>query len=756
MAADDAAPRADDRRHASAASGAYALELARGLAPARRARRPGDDGRAAHAGSSASDAARIATADLHESALSRSSGWTIRGPTCARAGDWLLALEAELRPDVVHLNQFALRRAAVRRAEPGRRPFLRAVVVARRARRGRAARVGSLPPRRCAPAWPARRRRRADPGDARRAASDTTATRGAGRSCCRTAAAPTMFAPARKAAARSSPRAACGTRRRTSLRWKRSRRACLAGARRRRDGDAGRRACERRAAWSLLGRAGARGARARALACARSTPLPARYEPFGLGVLEAGAGRLRAGARRHREPARDLGRRGALRRRPTITSALRARLCGADRRPGAARALGRARARRARASSRRSEWPTPISPPMRALVRRDAAPRPGRRARGRRCASWSSATRWSPTGTTATRTSCAASCARAAGARPRRRVYEPRDGWSRRNLVAEHGDARDRRFAQRLSRSCAAAATTSATLDLDAALDDADLVLVHEWNEPALVRADRPASRATRRLSAALSRYAPPLGDATAERWRAYDLRHYDGVLAFGEVIRELYLPHGWAARAWTWHEAADYARFHPLPARAAARATWSGSATGATTSATASCDEFLLEPVRTLGLRGTVHGVRYPEQALAALPRRRHRLRRLAAELRRRRECSPAIASRCTCRAGPMSRRCRASRRSASFEALACGIPLVSRAVGRRGRPVHARARLPGRRADGAEMRRHLDDVLHDQALAQALAEHGRATIRARHTCAHRVDELLDDLRRARRRLRT
>ena len=45
----------------------------------------------------------------------------------------------------------------------------------------------------------------------------------------------------------------------------------------------------------------------------------------------------------------------------------------------------------------------------------------------------------------------------------------------------------------------------------------------------------------------------------------------------------------------------------------------------------------------------------------------------------------------------------------------------------------------------DGAEMRAHLRAVLHEPQLARELAEHGRKTILARHTCAHRVDELLD-----------
>ncbi|MDQ3329839.1 MAG: glycosyltransferase, partial [Planctomycetota bacterium] len=44
----------------------------------------------------------------------------------------------------------------------------------------------------------------------------------------------------------------------------------------------------------------------------------------------------------------------------------------------------------------------------------------------------------------------------------------------------------------------------------------------------------------------------------------------------------------------------------------------------------------------------------------------------------------------------------------------------------------------------NGAEMQNQLRRVLDDPVLASSLAEHGLATIRKRHTCAHRVDELL------------
>jgi spore maturation protein CgeB len=76
-------------------------------------------------------------------------------------------------------------------------------------------------------------------------------------------------------------------------------------------------------------------------------------------------------------------------------------------------------------------------------------------------------------------------------------------------------------------------------------------------------------------------------------------------------------------------------------------------------------------------------------------------------------------------------------------FEALACGIPLVSA-------PWDDCEGLfePGEdflvARDGAQMRKQLRALLADPQLAAGLAEHGRQTVLARHTCAHRVDELL------------
>jgi len=76
-------------------------------------------------------------------------------------------------------------------------------------------------------------------------------------------------------------------------------------------------------------------------------------------------------------------------------------------------------------------------------------------------------------------------------------------------------------------------------------------------------------------------------------------------------------------------------------------------------------------------------------------------------------------------------------------FEALACGIPLVCSPW-----PDVENLFTPGRdylvARDGEDMKRHLRRVLNEPEVARALSAHGLRTILARHTCAHRADELL------------
>ena len=317
-------------------------------------------------------------------------------------------------------------------------------------------------------------------------------------------------------------------------------------------------------------------------------------------------------------------------------------------------------------------------------------------------------------------------------------VYEPESAWSLSNLLAERGEAAisDFRAAFPELRSNR---YNPATLDLDQALDHADIVIVHEWNEPRWI--SRIGACAERLGCAALFHDTHHRSVTDAATMASIDLSHYDGVLAFGRAVADQYIRHGWAAHTWVWHEAADLRRFRPLP-RPARRddlvwiGNWGDDERGAELA------EFLIEPIEQLDLSATVHGVRYPQHALTLLQQAgidyrgwlpNHRVPETFAKHR----CTVHVPRQTYARllhGIPTIR---------MFEALACGIPLISA-------PWQDTELLfrPGMdylvAANGNEMQRHLRAVLNDGALAESLARHGLETIRARHSCAHRVDELL------------
>jgi spore maturation protein CgeB len=318
-------------------------------------------------------------------------------------------------------------------------------------------------------------------------------------------------------------------------------------------------------------------------------------------------------------------------------------------------------------------------------------------------------------------------------------VLEPRDGWSRTHLLAEQGVVALERF-RRAYPSLASITYDLDTLELDRLLDGADLVLVHEWNAPALVRALGEHRRATNAYTL-LFHDTHHRSVSAPDEMAEYDLREYDGVLAFGAVIRDRYLAHGWAERVWTWHEAADVRVFRPLPEVAPeGDLVWIGN--WGDEERTAELEEFVFRPVERLGLRARVHGVRYPPAALARLAAARIAFggwlpnyavpsvfARFALTVHvPRRPYAEALPGIPTIRV---------------FEALACGIPLISA-------PWDDAEGLfrPGTdylvARDGAEMEAFASRLIADDSERRALAARGLETILARHTCGHRADELL------------
>jgi spore maturation protein CgeB len=317
-------------------------------------------------------------------------------------------------------------------------------------------------------------------------------------------------------------------------------------------------------------------------------------------------------------------------------------------------------------------------------------------------------------------------------------VLEPADGWSRSQLQREHGAGALERYHEAYPQL--SSTTYGAAPDLDRLLSGADLVLVHEWSDPSLVHAVGEHRRLLGCYGLLYHDTHHRSVSAPAEM-AAYDLRAYDGVLAFGEVVRQRYLDEGWASRVWTWHEAADVRVFHPVPGSPhEGDLVWIGN--WGDEERTAELEEFLIGPVEHLGLRARVHGVRYPREALGRLARARiiyggwlpnHAVPGVFARF----GATVHIPRRPYVRDLPGIPTIRV------FEALACGIPLVCA-------PWEDAEGLFDPGADylvartGAEMQRHLSELLADPAAARAMAAHGLRTILARHTCAHRVDELL------------
>ena len=318
-------------------------------------------------------------------------------------------------------------------------------------------------------------------------------------------------------------------------------------------------------------------------------------------------------------------------------------------------------------------------------------------------------------------------------------AFEPADGWSARNLAEEQGEAALDAWRE-VYPDLPVTVYDPVYLDLDRALDGADLVLVHEWNEPAMV-----ANIAAHRKAG--GRYLLLFHDThhrmitDPEAIAAFDLDGFDGVLAFGAVLAEAYRRRGWGRRVFTWHEAADLSVFHPSPDIERERdLVWIGN--WGDDERTAELGEFLTEPVKALGLSALVHGVRYPAEGRAALAEAGIEF---AGYLPNFRVPHAFAAARMTVHVPrrPYATALPGIPTIRVFEALACGIPLVSA-------PWYDSEGLfrPGDdylvAADGVAMQRHLRALHADPAFAAAIAARGQATVLARHSCAHRVDELL------------
>ncbi len=322
------------------------------------------------------------------------------------------------------------------------------------------------------------------------------------------------------------------------------------------------------------------------------------------------------------------------------------------------------------------------------------------------------------------------------------RAIEPAASWSRGNLIAEAGAAALVAFGR---------AFPDLRTELHHGAEDvadrvtgADVVVVHEWTDPAIVR--RLGRCRARGARFRLLFHDTHHRAVSADREIAgLDLSGYDAVLAFGEALRERYLAAGWGRQVFTWHEAADDTLFRPRPDIARkGDLVWIGN--WGDGERARELEDYLTGPVARLGLAAEVCGVRYPDAVRQRLARAGIAYRGWVANA-----CVPEVFARHRVTVHvprqPYVEALPGIPTIRVFEALACGIPLVSAPwddVEGLFRPE--KDFLIAR--DGAAMERHLAAVLGDPSLAGELAANGLATIAARHTCRHRAEQLLGLLR--------
>jgi spore maturation protein CgeB len=221
-----------------------------------------------------------------------------------------------------------------------------------------------------------------------------------------------------------------------------------------------------------------------------------------------------------------------------------------------------------------------------------------------------------------------------------------------------------------------------------------------------------------------------------------YNLEHYDGVLAFGDTLSKVYKQEGWHGRVYTWHEAADTdTYYHPVEGvEQEGDVVWIGN--WGDDERTQELHEYILEPVKALGLRVKFYGVRYPGHAMKALAaagiiygdwlpsyKVAETFARYKATIHVPRrfynEYLPGI---------PTIR---------PFEAMACKIPLLC-APWQDVEQLFEEGKDYLMARSGQEMTDLLHQVISKPQLSRAMCEHAYHTILDRHTCRHRAEQLM------------
>jgi spore maturation protein CgeB len=274
---------------------------------------------------------------------------------------------------------------------------------------------------------------------------------------------------------------------------------------------------------------------------------------------------------------------------------------------------------------------------------------------------------------------------------------------------------------------------------IDALTRGADLVIAHEFSEPELVGV---LSHLRRRRGDFVLLFHDTHHRAVSapDQIARFNLERYDGVLAYGESLAAVYRHELGRERVWTFHEAADTSVFRPLEREKTQDVVWIGN--WGDDERSQAVQSYLVDSASQLPeLRFVAYGVRYPEEGERAMRSAGIEFRGWIPNY----DVPEAFArSRMTLHIprGPYLDRLPGIPTIRPFEALACGIPLLST-------PWQDREGLfrAGQDymlvASPEAMREQLVRLAGDEEARRRLAENGLDTILARHTCDHRAEQL-------------
>ena len=327
---------------------------------------------------------------------------------------------------------------------------------------------------------------------------------------------------------------------------------------------------------------------------------------------------------------------------------------------------------------------------------------------------------------------------------------EEEGNWSLTNLVHDHGMGPLTEFQRHFSFIDHQSYVLNGRAHLEGWLSDllseVDVCLVHEWNPPDLIRTI--GEEAARRGVVALFHDTHHRALTEPQRMPQMGLDSYSTILAYGPTIAEIYRSIARGPEVLVFHEAADTDIFRPL-ARPKSRdvlfvGNWGDDDRNQTTR------EFFVEQGRAMpDLTFALYGVRYPAEVLDAIQAAGIQWggwlpNYLAPEV--------YAASRLTVHI-PRKEYVEALRGTPTirvFEALACGIPLISAGW-----------------TDGTGLFQEGDDFLavhtpsqmqeairwlaSDSEARGRIGTQGRETVLARHTCRHRAEQLIEIIQRLR-----